>query len=193
MPDSDRIRRMLQSTMDQHITRYADDPSEIVPMYFLYRGDAVHTVALTPFTSGNPAERTALAAQVAEIARQEDCDGFTFSSEAWTLPPEMSHTHDGGSISDRPDRVEVLNVHAGTRDGGAGVYIADMERPDEETVVLKPREMMIQGEGGFTLESRFNIFNPAKMDHPIKDGLREALPRILQHAVDRNRERAEQA
>jgi hypothetical protein len=154
-----RILAMLASTMEQHVNRYASDISELAPMYFLYKGDKVHTMAVT-LMEGDPRQRSALAGVIAEMAKKEGCDGYTFSMEAWSLPPEKAHTHTGGSLADNPHRIEILNVEAGTIDGGHGVLVADIQRPTPEQVVLVQRPPVISGQGGAKLQSRFNIFNP---------------------------------
>ena len=153
-----RLQEMLESTMDQHDKRYAEDTSEIMPMYWLYKGAAIHTMAMVDMPRSG-FEKNMLVRQIGQLAEKDQCDGFTFSNEGWTLPAELMHTHTGGYISDRPERIEILNVEAGVSSGYSAILVADMQRHDDRVVLVR-REILFAGEDGATYQSRFNIFNP---------------------------------
>ena len=159
--EEEALRAVLARVQNQHDTCYAaaEPDFELMPMYFLLKRGETHLSLGIP--SIPPGGKDMVVALVAAKAADEGCDGYVFTSEGWTVPPEnVALVLPGESLSGRPDRIEVLNVEAGLAGGQSAFLIAHIKRTPDHSPVLEWKSVIYNEAGGENCQSRFNIFNP---------------------------------
>lgn len=162
------VEALMQRTKEAHEKFYGGGTpdQEMAAMYMLEGPppDSTLTMVVIGEMPEDPDQRTMLGLAMAGLAKEHNTVAFSFSCEAWTIPPEAAKDYRGGGLSQRLDRIEVLSVEVGSKDGTAALMVADIKRSTDNPPVLQWRDPVWMDEPGMAHASRFNIFNPQVPD-----------------------------
>lgn len=163
-----QLTELLQQAMEQHTKVYSkfEPDHEGRPMYFLYKGVEQCTVIMIDTIPENSLDKMLLVQQIRSIADKEQCDAFVNSSEAWTIPQNtVALSLPGERFAQRPDRIEVLSLSAGTRSGAKAMVHAYIIRSADQPPKLDWQPIIVDGVDGCQVQSRLDIFN---MQTPVR-------------------------
>ena len=156
-----RLSTMLEQARGAHENFYKDEAYdyELMPMYFLSQGE--EKTILVAIGDMPPEAKDAVVAMVRGMADKEQCDGYVYNSEGWTIPPEAMPLHvPGESFSKRPDRIEILLLEAGLRSGGHAMQKAVIHRTPGSSPRLEWDPPIFEGDEAGRITSRFNLWDP---------------------------------
>ncbi len=142
---------------------------EVSAMYFLYRGTALYTVVVLADVPQHSQEKSALARQVAEVAKEHGCDGFVHLSEAWTIPQGAEALVPMGEyFQDQPNRIEIMSLFAGVLGGGRSAQIAYLNRSAGPHAQLDWQPAMFGTSA--EMQGRFDLFTPQDVQRRSTEG-----------------------
>lgn len=153
-----RLEKMLESARETHdrFYRNAEPQYEAAPMFFLYKGEELVTMVLVEIPE-DAASKAMMTMAVRATADGHECDAFVFNSEGWTIPQESYATRlPEERFSARVDRIEILSMVVGTKEGELASQCAQIERSGDHPKLIWGAPLF--SENGDKVKSRFNIY-----------------------------------
>lgn len=158
MNTAQKLRDHVATVVGLHKHRYAEDASELIPQYFLFKANDESMIIVTPFS--NEMEKKMSVLKVREIALSQDYEYMVFSFESWAVSSEQRGGYSRNA--DNPARREMLSVIGASKFGDVHFHPMEMNR-DSAGVFTGFTE--IEDLGGATASSLFNIFDES--DDPM--------------------------
>lgn len=167
-----KIQNMLDKMMS-NFEQVLAAGEEVEPFVF-FGQIAERDVHVMPLQFGSEAQKNMLAAAIRQACARVQADFSMFVSEAWSLPSKVKGPGDKdpmegySSISEHPDRVEVLTVNVETTQGCWMISREIQPTPDG-----KARHFVTQAQPVFSprVEGRFAGFLPTPLASAAATGM----------------------